>query len=302
MGATDKNFRIDHPLDPANRYLVHSCVEAPERLNVYGGTVTLDGKGRATVKLPAYHDALNTEHRYQLTPIGGAAPDLHVAAVISKGRFKIAGGTAGLTVCWMVTGVRQDAWAARHKLKVQPLKAKQDRGRYVSAQAFGKPRSAQIGHVAEPRVPRAAKRLRNCGKAVATEDTPRAAPSRHTQAAAARRGRRLSQAGPTRVALLTALIQIAARDEGPDLAVRDAPLEHPEAAIGMDVAHPPRSQHGICPLDAARDRVGGLDLRALDVHDTEAEADLRPEVPEHLRARRVVGGRSPGRYGPRASR
>src|SRR5579862_5271350 len=32
-----KNFRIDHPLDPANKYLVHSAVESSERMNIYTG-------------------------------------------------------------------------------------------------------------------------------------------------------------------------------------------------------------------------------------------------------------------------
>src|SRR5262249_38122795 len=30
-------FKIDHPLDPANKYLNHSLVESPEMLNVYAG-------------------------------------------------------------------------------------------------------------------------------------------------------------------------------------------------------------------------------------------------------------------------
>jgi hypothetical protein len=32
--ATTRMFLIDHPQDPANRTLAHSCVEAPEMLNV----------------------------------------------------------------------------------------------------------------------------------------------------------------------------------------------------------------------------------------------------------------------------
>lgn len=40
LAGTNKAFLIDHPLDPANRTIMHSCVEAPEMLNVYRGTVT----------------------------------------------------------------------------------------------------------------------------------------------------------------------------------------------------------------------------------------------------------------------
>ena len=39
-------FRIDHPLDPENRYLNHSFVESPEMKNLYDGVVTLDERGR----------------------------------------------------------------------------------------------------------------------------------------------------------------------------------------------------------------------------------------------------------------
>jgi len=46
------SFRIDHPLDPANKYLQHSFVESPDMKNVYDGVVVLDANGRATVDLP----------------------------------------------------------------------------------------------------------------------------------------------------------------------------------------------------------------------------------------------------------
>ena len=34
------SFKIDHPLDPANKYLYHSFVESPDMKNVYDGVVT----------------------------------------------------------------------------------------------------------------------------------------------------------------------------------------------------------------------------------------------------------------------
>jgi hypothetical protein len=39
------SFKIDHPLDPANKYLCHSFVESPDMKNVYDGVVVLDRKG-----------------------------------------------------------------------------------------------------------------------------------------------------------------------------------------------------------------------------------------------------------------
>ena len=43
------SFKIDHPLDPANKYLSHSFVESPDMMNVYNGNITTDRHGLATV-------------------------------------------------------------------------------------------------------------------------------------------------------------------------------------------------------------------------------------------------------------
>ncbi|MDZ7800556.1 MAG: hypothetical protein U5K81_07160 [Trueperaceae bacterium] len=59
-----KSFRIDHPLDPDNRYLHHFAVESNEVLNVYSGTTSLDADGTAVVRCSDYFEALNTDVRY----------------------------------------------------------------------------------------------------------------------------------------------------------------------------------------------------------------------------------------------
>jgi len=64
------SFKIDDPLDPANKTLSHSFVESPDMMNIYNGNVVTDRHGRATVELPAYFEALNGDFRYQLTVIG----------------------------------------------------------------------------------------------------------------------------------------------------------------------------------------------------------------------------------------
>jgi hypothetical protein len=66
----NKNFRIDHPLDPDNFYLYHSCIESNEVLNQYSGNAVTDGNGIAEVTLPDYFAEINTDFRYQLTVIG----------------------------------------------------------------------------------------------------------------------------------------------------------------------------------------------------------------------------------------
>ena len=135
------SFKIDHPLDPANRYLSHSFVESPDMMNVYDGNVALGPDGKATVTMPEWFEALNRDFRYQLTPIGAPAPDLYVAKEIAENRFEIAGGPPGLRVSWMVTGVRQDAWANANRVRVEQEKSLAERGTYIHPELFGKPES-----------------------------------------------------------------------------------------------------------------------------------------------------------------
>src|SRR5918997_6839087 len=121
------SFKIDHPLDPANKYLCHSFVESPDMKNVYDGVVVLDRKGKAEIELPDWYGALNKDFRYQLTAIGAPGPNLYIAEEISEANtknssktssnknnnnshFKIAGGTSGMKVSWQVTGIRKDPW------------------------------------------------------------------------------------------------------------------------------------------------------------------------------------------------
>jgi hypothetical protein len=157
LSKTAGSFMIDHPQEPQRRYLIHSFVEGPERLNVYRGTIKLNARGRATVHLPRYFESANREPSYQLTAVGAAAPSLHIAKGVEGNRFVIAGGAPGQTVSWMVTAARDDAWAQRNPLRVEPLKARGDRGKYLNPEVFGKPRSAGINHVALRRATRVPK-------------------------------------------------------------------------------------------------------------------------------------------------
>jgi hypothetical protein len=130
------SFLIDHPLDPENKYLSHSFVESPDMMNVYNGNVTLDENGRAWVELPSYFEALNRDYRYQLTPLGAAAPNLHVAQEIRDNRFQIAGGEPGVRVSWQVTGVRDDPYARMHRIQVETIKPPEERGSLLHPDAY----------------------------------------------------------------------------------------------------------------------------------------------------------------------
>ena len=50
------SFKIDHPLDPANKYLYHSFVESPDMMNIYNGNATTDAQGSAIVQLPEWFE------------------------------------------------------------------------------------------------------------------------------------------------------------------------------------------------------------------------------------------------------
>jgi hypothetical protein len=146
-----KAFQIDHPLDPENRYLVHNAVESSEMKNVYDGVARLDKEGAAWVELPEWFEALNGDFRYQLTAVGGSAPHLHVAEEVSENRFNIAGGEEGMKVCWQVTGIRKDPWAAENPFVVEQEKPEEERGRYLEPSLYDAPEELRvmIGHIAE---------------------------------------------------------------------------------------------------------------------------------------------------------
>jgi hypothetical protein len=130
-------FRIDHPLDPANKYLNHSFVESPDMKNIYDGVATLDVTGAAVVELPAWFEALNQDFRYQLTAMGAPGPNLYIAQEIKDNRFAIAGGAPGMKVSWQVTGIRHDPYAEANRIPVEQDKAADERGMYIYPQGYG---------------------------------------------------------------------------------------------------------------------------------------------------------------------
>ena len=144
-------FRIDHPLDPANRILQHSFVESPDMMNIYNGVATADGKGEATVQLPDWFMALNRDFRYGLTPIGEFAP-LYVKEEVSGGRFSIAGASPGQKVSWQLTGIRQDAWADANRIEVELDKVADQQGKYLHPVEHGQSRSKGVDYPMQQRL------------------------------------------------------------------------------------------------------------------------------------------------------
>jgi hypothetical protein len=130
------SFLIDHPTDPANKYLYHSFVESPDMMNIYNGTIATDGSGYATVTLPDWFEALNRDFRYQLTVIGQFAQAI-VASKVLNHSFTIRTDKPNVEVSWQVTGIRQDAWANAHRIPVEVDKPAEYQGHYLHPELFG---------------------------------------------------------------------------------------------------------------------------------------------------------------------
>ncbi len=150
-GATGtKSFRIDHPFDPLNRYLLHYCSEGPEPQNVYNGTVTTDGKGMAWVQLPDYFEEINKSPRYQLTIVDDSAgrgfAQAKVGQKIRDNRFMIMTSTGHVEVCWEVKAVRNDRWIQKYGAPVEVEKVGHDKGRYQRPELYGRPESMGIDY------------------------------------------------------------------------------------------------------------------------------------------------------------
>jgi hypothetical protein len=147
--AGTKDFKIDHPLDPANKYLVHASVESSEMKNIYDGNVTTDSQGQATVQLPEWFGVLNTDFRYQLTVIGQFAQAI-VGRKIENNQFEIRTSAPNVEVSWQVTGVRQDAFAKANPLVVELEKEPRLRGFYIHPELYGAPAEKQIEWARHP--------------------------------------------------------------------------------------------------------------------------------------------------------
>ncbi len=144
------SFMIDHPLDPENKYLVYSFVEAPERLNIFRGSVITDANGFAEIKLPDYFSAANKNATIHLT-----VEKAFAQAVVwenidpATNTFIIKTSEPNVKVNWMVLAERNDPWARKNPLIVEQEKKPEDRGYYLHPEAYDKPHYLRIGYAQE---------------------------------------------------------------------------------------------------------------------------------------------------------
>ncbi|HSZ02616.1 MAG TPA: hypothetical protein VK788_24185 [Terriglobales bacterium] len=160
------SFKIDHPLDPSNKYLYHSFVESPDMKNIYDGNVTTNGNGDAVVTLPKWFEALNRDFRYQLTVIGQFAQAI-VGSEISHHQFSIKTDKPNVKVSWQVTGIRQDAWANAHRIPVEELKPGKERGSYLHPELYGAPEEKGVLWARDPKAMKQWKEARTKPAAIA---------------------------------------------------------------------------------------------------------------------------------------
>jgi len=151
--------KIDHPLDPEHKYLLHSFVESPDMMNIYNGNLTTDDEGNATVTMPDWFEALNQDFRYQLTVIGQFAQAI-IASKMRQNRFTIKTDRPQVEVSWQVTGIRHDAYARANRIQVEQEKPKDEAGYYLHPQAFGQSEEKGIEWAQQPETMRKLKEPR----------------------------------------------------------------------------------------------------------------------------------------------
>ncbi len=155
LSKSGGSFKIDHPLDPANKYLYHSFVESPDMMNIYNGNVVTDGSGRAVIDLPDYFESLNRDFRYQLTTIGSSAQAMVATEIANTVHHQDRPGN--VKVSWQVTGIRQDAWANAHRIPNEVEKSDVEKGHFLHPELFGHKGEPSVTELAHPRpiVPKA---------------------------------------------------------------------------------------------------------------------------------------------------
>jgi hypothetical protein len=143
LGTLSKSagtFKIDHPQDPENKFLIHSFVESPDMMNIYNGEIKTDASGTAIVNLPSYFEAENITFRYQLTIIDETQfAQARIAKRISNNQFSIVTDKPNISISWMVTGIRNDPYARQHRIIDVVEKNENEKGKYLNPLENGQP-------------------------------------------------------------------------------------------------------------------------------------------------------------------
>lgn len=143
-----KSFRIDHPTEPENKYLVHYATESPYPQNFYSGNVTTGADGYAWVELPAYFDAINANVKYQLTVVdeddAAGFVQVKVSKKVAGNRFQIRSSVPRVEVSWRIEADRADRYTVRKRPTDVIEKDGSERGTYQNPELYGQPATRGI--------------------------------------------------------------------------------------------------------------------------------------------------------------
>ena len=128
LSKTAGGFKIDHPIEPETKNLVHSFVESPEMRNVYyGRAVTHDGT--ASIGLPDWWVTLNgsnkEEYNYSLTTIGKYSR-LFISKEIENNQFEVSSLDGDCTFSWTISAIRHDTYAESNRIQVEKNKTQEE--------------------------------------------------------------------------------------------------------------------------------------------------------------------------------
>lgn len=155
FGATGvKSFRIDHPADPINKYLVHFAAESPFPQNFYSGNVVTDQDGYAWVDLPDYFESINTNLKYQLTVLGKSFARAVVWDEVENGRFRIRTDEPNIKVSWRIEADRDDAYVKFKKPKDVVEKRASERGKFLVPEIYGESEERGLDYLQNPAIAR----------------------------------------------------------------------------------------------------------------------------------------------------
>ena len=83
-----------------------------------------------------------------------------------------------MKVSWQVTGIRQDAYANKHRIKVEEDKTELERGFYLHPEVFDQPEERSVGWARNPELMRRMKEQRETAQREKAQREKAHAPAR----------------------------------------------------------------------------------------------------------------------------
>jgi len=101
-----KTFIVDHPDDPVNKYLVHSCLEGPEAGVFYRGSGEITNNKSVVICLPAYVKKLSLDVTISVSPIYDGRLKMYNFTELEGNSFTVYGENGRFN--WIAIGKRND--------------------------------------------------------------------------------------------------------------------------------------------------------------------------------------------------